>query len=180
MFLFSLIKWRKGNAVGKDPTLMVSLERGSATCVRTTRFSWDTPSHVPNPQENPQVQEVSLEVARTSIDSLEAHPHMFPTIKRTHKCKKCHLAKDLDLRSFGESMSTSMSLWVLFWEYHSRARVWPPPPVLFKNSMYHGFLREDHARVWVHLRCFEIHPHAFLNLKRTHDFGKPPCTRGFS
>jgi len=93
MFLLSLIKWRKGNAVGKDPTLMVSLERGPPKCVRTTRFSWDTPSHVPNSQENPQVQEVSLEDVRTSIDSLEAHTHMFPTIKSTHKCKKCHSQK---------------------------------------------------------------------------------------
>jgi hypothetical protein len=72
---------------------MVSLEGGPSKCVRMTRSSCDTPSHVPNPQENPQVQEVSLEDMSTSIDSLEAHPHMFPTIKRTHKFKKYHSQK---------------------------------------------------------------------------------------
>lgn len=91
MYFFSLIKWKKGNVVGKDPTLMVSLE-GETKCVRTTRFSWVTPSHVPNPQENPQVQEV-LEDVSTSINSLEAHPHIFPTIKRSHKFKKYHSQK---------------------------------------------------------------------------------------
>jgi hypothetical protein len=80
------------------------------------------------------------------------------------------LAKDLDLHSFGEDLSTSMSLWVLFREYPLKAWVWTPK-FFSRTPCTHGFWREDHSRVWVQLRCFEVHPHAFLNLKRTHDFG---------